>query len=172
MHCLPSCGRLQLRPQLLNPVKEGREKGVMKTAALGLAIVFALAANAVPAAAQRSHRPVATQDAPVTAKRSLFSGTETRVAELGWLRLDCTTSSPDIRVVKAPAHGDVRFEEGKALVAADQTALQKQCHGKPVDALRIYYTASANYTGGDAFTVDVDTKLGFVKRYIFTMDVR
>ena len=142
-----------------------------KYAALSAAIIFIPVTIAWPAFAQKS-RHQATEEAPVTAKRSLFSGSESRVAELGWLTPNCTTSTPDIRVVKAPDHGEVRFEEGKAVVAADQTALQKQCHGKPVDALRIYYKAGADYTGTDVFTVDVDTKLGFVKRYVFTMDVR
>ena len=44
--------------------------------------------------------------------------------------------------------------------------------GKPVDALRVYYKANTDYTGVDAFTIDVDAKLGFVKRYAFTMDIR
>jgi len=97
---------------------------------------------------------------------------ESRVAELGWLSPDCTTSTPDIRVVKTPSHGELRFEQAKAVVSADQTALQKQCRGKPVDALRVYSKANTDYTGVDAFTIDVDAKLGFVKRYAFTMDIR
>jgi len=142
-----------------------------KYAALFAAIIFISVAIAWPASAQKAKHQVAEQ-APVIAKRSLFSGTESRVAELGWLRPDCTTSTPDIRVVKEPSHGELRFEEGKAMVSGDQSALQKQCNGKPVDALRIYYKAGADYAGTDAFTVDVDTKLGFVRRYVFTMDVR
>jgi hypothetical protein len=80
---------------------------MQKTAALCLTIALALAA-AWPAAAQKS-RQQATEEAPVTAKRSLFSGTESRVAELGWISPDCTTSTPDIRVVKAPSHGELRL---------------------------------------------------------------
>jgi hypothetical protein len=140
------------------------------TAARCLTIALVFAAM-WPAAAQKS-RHQATEDAPVTAKRSLFSGSESRVAELGWLSPDCITSTPEIRVVKTPSHGELRFEEAKTVVSADQTALQKQCHGKSIDALRVYYKASADYTGEDAFTIDVDTKLGFVKRYAFTMDIR
>jgi|GEM_PF-3219630 len=139
-------------------------------AAICLTIAMAVAA-AWPASAQKS-RSQATEEAPVIAKRSLFSGSESRVAELGWISPDCSTSTPDIRVVKTPTHGELRFEEAKAVVSADQTALQKQCHGKPLDALRVYYKANADYTGGDAFTIDVDTKLGFVKRYTFTVDIR
>jgi hypothetical protein len=141
---------------------------MQKTVALTIALTLAAA---WPAAAQKS-RQQATEEAPVNAKRSLFSGSESRVAELGWLSPDCTTSTPDIRVVKAPSHGELRFEEAKVVVSADQTALQKQCRGKPVDALRVYYKANTDYTGGDAFTIDVDTKLGFVKRYVFTMNIR
>jgi hypothetical protein len=142
-----------------------------KYAALSAVIMFVPVTIVWPASAQKS-RHQAAEEAPVIAKRSLFSGSESRVAELGWLRPDCTTSTPDIRVVKEPSHGELRFEEGKAVVSGDQSALQKQCHGKPVDALRIYYKAGADYAGADAFTVDVDTKLGFVRRYVFTMDVR
>src|SRR5262245_20484655 len=136
-----------------------------KYAALSAAIIFIPVTIALQASAQRSRHQTA-EEAPVIAKRSLFGDTESRVAELGWISPDCTTSTPDIRVVKAPSHGELRFEEGKAPVSADQTALQKQCHGKPVDTLRVYYKAETDYTGGDAFTIDVDTKLGFVKRYV------
>lgn len=141
-----------------------------KTPALLLTIALSFAA-VWPAAAQKS-RHQAAEEAPVIAKRSLFSGSELRVAELGWLSTDCTASTPDIRVVKTPSHGELRFEEAKAVVSADQTALQKQCHGKPIDALRVYYKANTDYAGGDSFTIDVDTKLGFVKRYAFTVDIR
>ena len=143
---------------------------MQKTAALCFTIALVVAA-AWPAAAQKS-RLQATEEAPVNAKRSLFSGSESRVAELGWLSPDCTTSTPDIRLVKAPAHGELRFEEAKVTASADKTALQKLCHGKPVESLRVYYKANSDYTGGDTFTIDVDTKLGFVKRYAFTMTIR
>ena len=142
-----------------------------KYAALTAAIIFIAVTIALPTSAQKSRHQTA-EEAPVIAKRSLFGDTESRVAELGWLRPDCTTSTPDIRVVKAPSHGELRFEEGKAMVSGDQSALQKQCHGKPVEALRIYYKAGADYAGTDTFTVDVDTKLGFVRRYVFNMDIR
>ena len=138
---------------------------------VALSLIAVALAGAWPAAAQRSRHQAAEQ-APVVAKRSLFGGSELRVAELGWLSPDCTTSTPDIRVVKTPSHGEVRFEQAKAVISADQTALQKQCHGKSVDALRVYYKANSDYTGDDAFTLDVDTKLGFVKRYVFTLDIR
>ena len=141
---------------------------MQKTVALMIALTLAAAS---PTSAQKS-RLQATEEAPVNAKRSLFSGSESRVAELGWLSPDCTASTPDVRLVKAPSHGELRFEEAKVTVSADKTALQKQCHGKSVDALRVYYKANSDYSGGDAFTIDVDTKLGFVKRYAFTMTIR
>jgi hypothetical protein len=53
----------------------------MKTAALCLTAAAVLA-GAWPATAQHSRRQ-ATEEAPVTAKRSLFSGNESRIAELG-----------------------------------------------------------------------------------------
>lgn len=141
---------------------------MQKTVALMIALTLAAAS---PTSAQKS-RLQATEEAPVNAKRSLFSGSKSRVAELGWLSPDCTASTPDVRLVKAPSHGELRFEEAKVTVSADKTALQKQCHGKSVDALRVYYKANSDYSGGDAFTIDVDTKLGFVKRYAFTMTIR
>jgi hypothetical protein len=142
----------------------------MQTKALCMTIAIGLAAIC-PAAAQKSRHQVAEQ-APTAVKRSLFSGSESRVAELGWLSADCSTSTPDIRVVRNPSHGEVRFEEAKSVVSADKSALQKQCHGKPIEALRVYYKANSDFTGSDSFSLDVDTKLGFVKRYTFTMDVR
>ena len=75
-------------------------------------------------------------------------------------------------MVKSPDHGGARFEEAVTAVSGDLTPLQRQCHGKPIYAVRVIYKANEDFSGADAFSIDVDTKIGFVKRYTFTVDVR
>lgn len=127
--------------------------------------------TAAPSSLAKDSKP-ATEAAPIQLKRSLFSGSESMLAEFAWLRPDCTAPMPDVRVAKQPAHGVIRFEEGRATVNGTVTPLQRQCAGKPIEAMRLFYKANDDYAGSDTFTLDVDTKLGLVNRYTFTIDVR
>ncbi len=131
------------------------------------ALMFALPATAAP----KEHKPEIGR-APMEIKRSLFSGSESRLYDMGWLKPDCTTEAPEIRIVTPPANGDVRFEEAASIVGGNRTELQRLCHGKPATAVRVFYKSKDDFTGTDKFVLDVDTKVGFVQRFAFTMDVR
>jgi len=135
-----------------------------------LAAALAALAATLPAAAKDAKQT--TEAAPEEVRRSLFSGSESRLAELGWISLDCTPSTPEVRMLKPPGHGNTRFEEAVTAVSGDLTPLQRQCHGKPIYAVRVFYKANEDFSGADVFSIDVDTKIGFVKRYTFTVDVR
>ncbi|MDI1346066.1 MAG: hypothetical protein PSV22_18470 [Pseudolabrys sp.] len=112
------------------------------------------------------------ESAVTEVKGSLFSGSESRLYDFGTLRADCTIPIADIRIVKAAEHGDVRFEEVKTVATANKSPLQKRCYGKPVDAVRMYYKANADFVGKDRIVVDMDSKLGSIWRVAFTVDVR
>lgn len=141
-----------------------------------LAAALAALAAGFPAAAKDAKDAKVTKQtteaAPVEVRRSLFSGSESRLAELGWISPDCTPSTPEVRMVKPPEHGSARFEEAVTAVAGEMTPLQRQCRGKPIYAVRVFYKANEDFSGTDGFSIDVDTKIGFVKRYTFRVDVR
>ena len=104
--------------------------------------------------------------------RRLFSGNESRLVQFGWRDYDCRSPQPDVRVIKQPAKGSVRFEETAATVIASKSAVQKKCFGKPVSATAMYYRAGEKSDGRDKIIVDADTKLGYVMRYIVSIDVK
>jgi hypothetical protein len=105
-------------------------------------------------------------------ERSLFPGNESRLTQFGWVDFNCRSPRPDVRVVKQPAKGNIRFEETAATVLASKSAVQKKCFGKPVSATALYYRAGEKSEGRDKVIVDADTKLGYVIRYIISIDVR
>jgi len=127
----------------------------------------------------KERKPVAIELAATEVERSLFSGNESSLGGFGWLRFDCTISMPDVKIVKPPAHGEIRFEEVTTTISvtgdslnATSAALNKKCDGKPANALRLMYKAPEDFTGKDVFVLDMDTKLGYVKRYAFTVNIR
>lgn len=138
-------------------------------------LILAAAALALAGASDRTsakERKQRVEAAVTEVKRSLFSGSESHIYDFGSLRADCTIPVADIRIVKAAEHGDVRFEEVKTVATANKSPLQKRCYGKPVDAVRMYYKANADFVGKDRIVVDMDSKLGSIWRVTFTVDVR
>jgi hypothetical protein len=137
-------------------------------------LLLAAAALTLPNAhaAAAKERKAAVAPKPIEVKRSLFSGSESRLFDFGWLRPDCTSPGADVRIVKPPSKGGIRLEEARTVVAANKSAVQKLCHGKALDSVRLFYKANDNDSGKDTFLLDVDTKLGYVQRYAFTVDVR
>jgi hypothetical protein len=104
-------------------------------------------------------------------RRSLFSGNEARFAQFGWLRPDCSSITPDIRIVSPPKNGKVHFEQAQSVATASTSAVQKKCYGKPVDEIVVYYRSDEKFIGRDEFMIDVDSKLGQVFRYTFLVDI-
>jgi hypothetical protein len=134
-------------------------------------IAAAVVLLAAPMAPAKEQKPEIGR-APFEVKRSLFSGSESRLYDMGWLKPDCTTETPEIRIVTPPGNGDVRFEEAASVVSGDATPLLRRCNGKTAGVVRVFYKSKADFTGKDHFVLDVDTKIGYVQRYSFTMDVR
>jgi hypothetical protein len=104
-------------------------------------------------------------------RRSLFSGNEARFAQFSWLRPDCSTITPAIRIISPPNNGSVRLEDARSIASASTSAVQKKCYGKPVDAIALYYRSDEKFNGRDSFVLDVDTRLGQVDRYTFLVNV-
>lgn len=104
--------------------------------------------------------------------RSLFSGSEAHLAEHGWLNRDCTIlPSPDVRIITSPKKGSLRLEHIRAHVPNGKSAAHKNCYGKPVNAIQVYYRADEKASGRDNLVIDVDTKLGWIFRYTYLVDI-
>jgi hypothetical protein len=145
------------------------KKVLLVAVAMTLAL---LGGRAVSAKDRKAERKAEIAPRTVEVERSLFSGSESRIYELGALRPDCTSPIADIRIVKPAMHGEVRFEEVQTVIVGGKHLLQKFCRGKTVDAVRTFYKANENFAGKDQFVIDIDSKVGAVWRYTFTMNVR
>lgn len=136
-----------------------------------VAIATALATLSVTSASAKD-RKAAVAPGPVEVKRSLLSGGESHFQNFYGLYSNCTTTQTDVRIVKPPSKGEIRFEEVKMVLAYKTDPVRRICHGKAIDAIRMYYKAKDDAAGRDTFLIDVDTKLGAVQRYAYTVDIR
>lgn len=142
-------------------------KSIVCTAVIGALGLLA----AADLATARNEDPASFRARPFEARRSLFSGNETMIGQVGWLRQDCSIATPDIRIVAAPKKGSIRFEDTPLTVTASKRPLQKKCYGKPVNAVQIYYRAGEKSLGRDKIVLDVDTKVGGVLRQTYLINV-
>jgi hypothetical protein len=142
------------------------------TKIVSIVLAAALALLGVTASTSAKSRKAEVGPEPVEIKRSLFSGSESHLHNFGGLYADCTAPTTDVRIVKPPSKGEIRFEEARMVLAYKTDAVRLLCHGKMVDGVRMYYKANDNSVGQDTFLLDVDTKLGLVKRYKFIVDIR
>ena len=104
-------------------------------------------------------------------QRSLFAGSESKLTSYAWLKPDCSTTVANVNVVTQPKKGTVRFEEAPDVVLASKSPIEKQCHGKPIRATHVYYSADKDALGTDRLVFDVDTKLGFIYRSTLLVNV-
>lgn len=135
-----------------------------------VAASMALALSAATTSAKERKATIAPKTFEV--KRSLFSGSESHLHNFVGLYADCTSTDPEVQIVKPPAKGEIRFEEAKQTFFPGNAAFRRACAGKPIDMVRMYYKAKDGSSGRDTFLLDVDTKLGAVTRYVFKVDIR
>src|SRR5262245_36197514 len=110
-----------------------------------------LAIGATCQAAPKGKTQVAALDTPnLEVRRSGFSGNEIKLTYFYTVNPDCS-SGPlvDVRVVKPPAHGEMRFEEVRSKVELKKDHLRAHCNGKLVDAVGARYTSHDDFTGTD-----------------------
>ena len=104
--------------------------------------------------------------------RSLFSGSEAHLAEHGWLNRDCTmVPTPEVRIITSPKKGSLRLEHVRASVPRGKSAAHKNCYGKPINAIQVYYRSDEKASGRDSLVVDVDTKIGWIFRYTYLINI-
>jgi hypothetical protein len=103
----------------------------------------------------------------------VFSGNEMRFAAMTNMRADCSSGPvPDTRIVANPTNGEIRSEQIRYIVSRSSSDSRAHCNGKEVDAIGLYYKSREGFVGEDKITVDVDYKIGTVRRYHYVIQVR
>lgn len=126
---------------------------------LAATVIFGqIAAFALPAHAQSGFVQVA-------------SGQSKRVdAYLGWNN-DCSQMSINIDVVGKPRHGTLSHRFVTETIRKASIGGVKNCYGKKVRALALYYKSKRGYRGSDSFSVRISTG-GKPANYNYNIAVR
>ena len=140
------------------------------SALIAALMVEAPAAQSAPKA--KTHRG-SVQPTDSEIRRSSFSGNETQLRLFWWINADCSSGiRPDIRIVRAPSHGEMTFKQVYSVVELVRTSPLARCNGQPVDAVGMFYTSEDDFAGQERMTVDVDYRQGTVHRHTVVVDVR
>ncbi len=106
-------------------------------------------------------------------KKTVFAGGEARLAAYNYVLSNCTSGPrPDVRVLKSPANGDLRFDQITVPIDRAKDNRRAHCNGKDVEAVGVYYKPKEGFTGEDRITIDTDWKNGSVSRYTYVVNVR
>src|SRR5437763_1243100 len=93
-----------------------------------LAFLFVVATPAVTQAQQ-----ILRFDSSPQTRASTFSGNETRVAALNYVLADCSSGPrPDIKIIRNPANGDLRFVPITIPLSRRPADPLSKCNGKIV----------------------------------------
>ena len=107
------------------------------------------------------------QDVPAGMTR-VSPGASTRVFVMAGFDDQCQpVAKPAIEVVKAPRKGSVSFREGQSTTI--MSSLSGKCIGQRILGTGIYYTASGNVAGEDAFTIEARLATGEIATRSFQM---
>jgi hypothetical protein len=109
----------------------------------------------------------------VHVKKDVFSGNEFRLAAMNNVNADCSSGPvPDVRVLAQPSNGELRIEQIRYVVSRAADNYRAHCNGKEVDALGLFYKSRDGFVGEDRISVDVDYKVGTVRRFFYVISVR
>lgn len=136
-----------------------------------LASFFVVAAPTLLQAQQKAE--ILKFEAGGQATKSIFAGNESRIGALNSVLSDCNSGPrPDVRVIKGPANGEIRFEPLTIPIDRPKNNARAHCNGKPTDALGLYYKPKEGFTGEERITIDADWRNGNVDRFTYIVNVR
>jgi hypothetical protein len=120
-----------------------------------------------------AHAAKPTHFEEVRADKSALSGSESRIAAMNYVNMDCSSGPlPEVRIVTPPGSGELRMESIKYAVSRGAKNARAHCNGKIVDAVAVFYKSKADYAGSDEVILEVDFRAGTVKRFVYAIDVR
>jgi hypothetical protein len=105
---------------------------------------------AAPAVADEGLAEAITMPKPVNVSRFIPAGEERRISFVASLYPDCASRGPIVvRVIKAPAHGAVNFENGESFPNYNAANKLSACNDKKTSGLNIVYKSEDGYVGED-----------------------
>jgi hypothetical protein len=140
-------------------------------------VITAADAMRSEASAQSAKKPraqsVALQMDEKEVRRSVFSGNEVRIGMLYAVDAGCEgTPLADVRVVRQPAKGELSFREMSGVVELKKNSPRARCNGTPIKGVGVFYRSREDFTGTDRMQIEVDYKVGLLRRYTLIVDVR
>jgi hypothetical protein len=106
-------------------------------------------------------------------KRSLFVGNESRIGALYAVLSNCASGPrPDVRIVRGPANGELRFEALVVPITRPPGNPRANCNGKNASAVAVFYKAKEGFSGEERIVLEADFKLGEISRYSYLVTVR
>jgi hypothetical protein len=145
-------------------------------ALLGVAILAAAGASsaALAQSGKKSRaQSVTLQSTEKELRRSVFSGNEVRLGVLWGVEANCEgTPLADVRVFKQPANGDLSFRETSSVVELKKESARAHCNGRPINGVAVFYKSREDFTGTERMEIEVDYKIGLIRRYSLIVSVR
>lgn len=117
-------------------------------------------------------KKAAVQSNEVEVRLSVFSGNELRLGAFWYVEADCSSQLVDVRLANKPANGEVVFKETRTVVEVKRDTARARCNGTPINSIAAYYTSREDFTGQERIAIDVDAKVGLIRRYNYIVSVR
>jgi hypothetical protein len=143
-----------------------------------LALVVVLASCTTPNVIVVNNNGVATGGGVQSAvARPIVRGAESgKRQEISYgmsVNPDCTSIGVDImKVVKAPAHGQITVEQGQEYPNFLPENVRHHCNSEKLAATIAYYTSEPGFVGTDTLTLEKISPSGAYSRFDYVINVR
>jgi hypothetical protein len=139
-----------------------------------IAAALAATGQAWSQSAKKSKAVIAPlQSAGKEVRRAVFSGNEVRLGMLWAVEENCQGAPvPDVRILKQPPNGELTFREMDSVIELRKDNVRARCNGKPITGVGVFYKSRSDYTGMERMEIEVDYKIGLLRRYTFVINVR
>jgi hypothetical protein len=105
--------------------------------------------------------------------RSVFSGNEVQLGMLWAVQANCNAAPlADVRVIKQPSNGELSFRELRSVVELKKESPRAHCNGTPITGVGVFYKSQEDFTGTERMQIEVDYKVGLIRRYSLIVSVR
>ena len=141
-------------------------------AAVVAASMLAVAGNVSAEAKKAMSQKASLSFSDTEFRFSSFSGSKIKIGSLWWFDADCKSVQPDVRIVKAPKSGELTFEELRQTAQYAKNHMRTHCNGSRFNGTSVYYESKEDFSGTDRFEIEVDYKVGTVRKYTVYVNVR
>ena len=119
-------------------------------------------------------QPTSTMAPTATLSKSAVSGTLQQLDYFVSVNPDCTSAGyPTVRVVTAPGHGTLTFEQGTVYPNFAKDNQRYECNKQRLPAMLVSYQSSPGYAGPDTATVEaIFPTTGFLRTTTYILTVK